>query len=106
MTSDRQTDRQADRQTDRQADRQTDRSFPGEEAVRLVPLVLEHFGHWGQQAEKYLHQLSLGSTAEGGNSNSSQFKTYWRERLSVQLQRCNSRVIYRKVEGLLDRGDE
>ena len=33
--------------------------LPGEEAVRLVPLVLEHFGHWGQQAEKYLHQLSL-----------------------------------------------
>ena len=80
--------------------------LPGEEAVRLVPLVLEHFGHWGQQAEKYLHQLSLRSTDECGNSNSSQFKTYWRERLSVQLQRCNSRVIYRKVEGLLDRGDE
>ena len=68
--------------------------LPGEEAVRLVPLVLEHFGHWGQQAEKYLHQLSLRSTDECGNSNSSQFKTYWRERLSVQLQRCNSRVIY------------
>ena len=80
--------------------------LPGEEAVRLVPLVLEHFGHWGQQAEKYLHQLSLRSTDECGKSNSSQFKTYWRERLSVQLQRCNSRVIYRKIEGLLDRGDE
>ena len=31
--------------------------LPSEEAVRLAPLVLEHFGHWGQQAEKYLHQL-------------------------------------------------
>ena len=72
---------------------------------QTVPLVLEQFGHWGQQAEKYLHQLSLRSTDECGNNNSSQFKTYWRERLSVQLQRCNSRVIYRKV-GLLDRGDE
>ena len=78
----------------------------GEEAVRLVPLVLEQNGHWGQLAEKYLHQLSLRSTDECRNSNSSQFKTYWRERLSVQLQRCNSRVIYRKIEGLLDRGDE
>ena len=80
--------------------------LPGEEAVRLVPLVLEHFGHWGQQAEKFLHPLSLRSTDECGSSNSSQFKTYWRERLSVQIQRCNSRVRYRKVEGLLDRGDE
>ena len=73
-----------DRQTDRQADRQA----------------------LGTTGKKYLHQLSLRSTDECGNSNSSQFKTYWKERLSVHLQRCNSRVIYRKVEGLLDRGDE
>ena len=80
--------------------------LPGEEAVRLVPLVLEHFGHCGQQAEIYLYQLSLGSTDECGNSNSSQLKTYWGESPSVELQRCNSRVIYRKIEGLPDRGDE
>ena len=53
----------------------------GEEAVRLVPLVLEQNGHWGQLAEKYLHQLSLRSTDECRNSNSSKFKTYWRESL-------------------------
>ena len=121
------TDRQTNRQTDRQTNRLEQRSIfsststegfaasrkeqtksekysmerlPGKEAVRLVPLVLEHFGHWGQQAEKYLHQLSIKSTDEHGKNNNSQFKIYWRERLLIQLQKSNGRVIYRKVEGL------
>ena len=68
--------------------------LPGKEAVRLVPLVCEDFGHWGQEAETYLHQLSIRSTDEHGKNNSSQFKTYWRECLSTQLQKCNARVIY------------
>ena len=50
--------------------------LPGKEAVKLVQLVFEHFGHWGQQAEKYLHQLSIRSTGEHGKNNNSQFKTY------------------------------
>ena len=73
--------------------------------LKKLALVFEHFGRWGQHAEKYvyLHQLSLRSTGECGNSNSSVLK-HTGERLSVQLQKCNS-VIYRKIEGRLNRCD-
>ena len=74
----------------------------GKETVTAVPLVLEHFGRWGQQAEMYLQHLSSRSTDAYGTTNASSFKTHWRERMSIQLQKANARVIYRKVERLLD----
>ena len=64
--------------------------LPGEEVVKLAPLVLEHFGRWGQLAEKYLQELSNRSSDECGKTNAPQFKTFWRERFSVQLQKCNA----------------
>ena len=70
--------------------------------MTAVPLVLEHFGRWGQQAEMYLQHLSSRSTDAYGTTNASSFKTHWRERMSIQLQKANARVIYRKVERLLD----
>ena len=55
------TNRQADRQTDRQTDRKLARyekeKHPGGLSVRVVPLVLEHFGRWGKKAETYLDDL-------------------------------------------------
>ena len=37
------------------AEKYSNERLPGEEAVRLVPSVVEHFRRWVQQAEKYLH---------------------------------------------------
>ena len=47
----------------------------------------------GQEASDYLNQLSRLSRDEDGRPNPSDFKTHWRRRLSVQLQKCNARVI-------------
>ena len=63
----------------------------------LILLVMEHFGRWGQETSDYLNQLSWLSRNEDGRPNPSDFKTQWRRRLSVQLQRCNARVIARKM---------
>ena len=35
------------------AEKYSNERLSGEEAVKLVPLVFEHFGRWEQQAEKY-----------------------------------------------------
>jgi hypothetical protein len=66
-----------------------------------VPLVLEHFGRWGQQALQFLDQLSLQSVDEDGRENGKEFKTFWRRRFSVALQRCNSSVLRRKISRIV-----
>ena len=77
--------------------------LPGGEHFRFVPLVLEHFGRWGVQAETYLDELSRRAfDCYGGNARAA-FKSLWRERFAVQLQKCNAQVIYRKFEGLASR---
>ena len=42
---------------------------PGGLSVRVVPLVLEHFGRWGKKAETYLDDLSKRSKDDFGKSN-------------------------------------
>ncbi len=78
--------------------------LPGGESFTIVPLVLEHFGRWGKESECYLQQLSLRSTDDLGRLNRAEFLLQWRQRISVQLQKCNAKVIYRKVEGVLRSG--
>ena len=65
-----------------------------------IPIVFEHFGRWGKQANQFLHQLSLQSVNEDGSPNRHEFKTFWRRCLSVALQRCNASVITRKLTRL------
>ena len=65
--------------------------------MRVVPLVVEHFGRWGKKAEAYLDDLSKRSRDGFGRLNRAEFKDYWRKRLSIQLQRCNASVLLRKV---------
>ena len=48
---------------------------PGELSVRVVPLVLEHFGRWGKKAETYLHDLSKRSKDDFGNQTRQSLKT-------------------------------
>ena len=64
-----------------------------------IPLVFEHFGRWGWNANQFLHELSDRSRDEDGK-NSSEFITHWRLCFSVTLQRCNACVIRCKLERL------
>ena len=65
-----------------------------------VPLVFEHFGLWGSHAHKFLSHISRQSynTTHAHPFNSAQrFKAFWRKQFSIILQRCNARVISRKL---------
>ena len=75
--------------------------YPGGLAVRVVPLVLEHFGRWGKKAESYLDDLSKQSRDDFGRPNRAEFKDHWRKRLAIQLQRCNASVLLRKISNHL-----
>ena len=65
--------------------------------THCIPLVFEHFGHWGWEAQKFFANISKSSVDEEGKSNANEFKSFWRRRFSVTLQRCNSQVISRKL---------
>ena len=67
----------------------------------MIPLVFEHFGTWGEKANNFLKTLSKRSIADNGGKNPSEFKTYWRRRFAVMLQKVNGRVILKKLDGLL-----
>ena len=70
------------------------------EKSSVVPLVFEHFGRWGEKAETYLSSLASRSRDEAGRKNVSDFKCYWRRRIAVQIQKCNAKVIARKISKL------
>ena len=76
--------------------------LPGGYTPTAIPLVFEHYGRWGDEAQQFLKTPSLMSYDEDGHQNASNFTTYWRQRLSVQLQQCNARVITRKTSRLLE----
>ena len=69
-------------------------NYPGGSEFKCVPLVLEHFGRWGEEALRFLDQLSRK------NQNVVQFKSHWRKRLSVILQKCNARALLKKLSRL------
>ena len=69
--------------------------------MRVVPLVLKHFGRWGKKAETYLDDLSKRSKDDFGKSNRAEFKDYWRQRIAIQLQRCNANVLLKKISNAL-----
>ena len=71
--------------------------LPGGSAPKCIPVVFEHFGTWGVSAERLLNTLSLKSKDKEGKNNSADFKTYWRRRFSVTLQKLNARVMRRKL---------
>ena len=65
--------------------------------MRFVPLVMEHFGRWGEEATKYLQELSRRSCDDAGNNNCNEFMCFWRKRFSITLQRCNAKTIAKKI---------
>ena len=64
----------------------------------LVPLVFEHFGFWGQEADNFLNSLSKKSRDSEGRSTEADFRTRWRRQISIIIQRCNARVILIKED--------
>ena len=74
--------------------------LPSGQAPKVIPLVFEHFGNWGVKASSYLDDLSKRASDLLGQSNPGQFKTYWRRRFSVLLQKCNAKVILKKLSSL------
>ena len=78
--------------------------LPCGSSSKCVPLVFEHFGRWGLQADTFLCHLSkyCSRTDAEPFSNDEQFKTFWRKRFSTTLQRCNARVVLKKLSRLSD----
>ena len=87
----------ARRREDIKHNKYSQEQLPGGYTPTLIPLVFEHFGGWGEEASTFLDKLSKLYRDEEGRNNPSDFKTHWRRRLSVQLQRCNASVLARKM---------
>ena len=66
----------------------------------LLPLVFEHFGYWGQEADNFLNSLSKKSKDLEGRSTEADFRTRWHRQISIIIQRCNARVILKKISRL------
>ena len=62
----------------------------------MIPLVFEHFGHWGSEGEKFRHYIAKLSRNDQREKNEADFCRYWRKCFSVSLQKCNSSVILKK----------
>ena len=72
----------------------------GGTSVKMIHLVMEHFSRWDSDGLKYLQHLSKSSVDELGKPNPSEFLDHWRKIFSVQLQKCNSNTIIKKVSSL------
>ena len=92
----------AARREDRKLARYEKEKHPGGLSVRVVPLVLEHFGRQGKKAETYLDDLSKKRSKDDfGKSNRAEFKDYWHQRIAIQLQHCNANVVLKKISNAL-----
>ena len=84
---------------EKKTNKYTGEIVPGGTSSKCVPLVFEHFGRWGLQANAFLHTLSkqCSRIEEDPFCSAKQFKTFWRKRFSLILQRCNAKVILKKL---------
>ena len=72
--------------------------------LNFIPLVMEHFGQWRQEAQEYLNQLSSTAT-ETTECGQNEFNNYWRTRFSIAMQQCNARVLLQKMSRVQYSGD-
>ena len=84
---------------EKKTNKYTEEILPGGTSSKCIPLVFEHFGRWGLQADAFLHTLSkqCSRIEEDPFRSAEQFKTFWRKQFSLILQRCNSKVILKKL---------
>ena len=90
----------AKRREDRKKTKYEQELLPGGSAPNMIPLVYKHFGHWGPEAESFLCHLAKKSHNVEGQQNTVEFLNYWRRRFSVSLQRCNAKVVLKKISRL------
>ena len=95
----------ARRREKRKEDKYQHERLPAGDVMSFVPLIFEHFGHWGEKAEGFLKELSKELTDEDGHSNTCEFVGYWRKCLSLQIQKCNAGMIFRKLLSLTELTD-
>ena len=88
------------RREERKKIKYQDERLPTGNQIIFKPLVIEHFGRWGDEGDQYLRSLGSQSFDKNGRRNSAQFMDHWRKKFSIQLQRCNARVIQRKMSSL------
>ena len=50
--------------------------LPGGYSPTVMPLVFEHFDHWGEKASEYLRVLSALWRDDNGRYNIAKFKTH------------------------------
>ena len=72
--------------------------------LNFILLVMKHFGWWGQEAQKYLNNLSSTATWTT-ECRRDEFKNYWRTRFSIAMQQCNARVLLQKMSSFQYSGD-
>ena len=90
----------AKQRENRKAAKYSQQKLPGTSVLKAIPLVFEHFGAWGEEAKNFLRKLAAFSSDEVGQPNAPEFVDFWRKRFSVQLQKCNARVIQKKLNVL------
>ena len=68
--------------------------------LSFVLLVFEHYGYWGPSAEDYLDCISKKAKDTNGHNCETDFRDRWRKQISVNIQKCNAKVISKKVSKL------
>ena len=90
-------------QTCRQTDKQTDISTDGQSSVHTYIQDTDSKTdnrRWGVMGRNFLQKLAKKSCDEIGRPNAAEFLDFWRKRFSLQLQKCNAKVILRKMASL------
>ena len=93
-------DAAAKRKEERKMNKYRKVRLPGGSMVKVTPLVLEHFGKWREEDKKFLYKFSKHSLGEIGRPNAPEFIDYWRQKFSVQLQKCNAKVLLKEFSTL------
>ena len=87
----------AARREEKKVEKYKSKRLPGGVILNFVPLVMEHFGRWGLEAQKFLSYLSQLCKSINIDSSPQEFRCFWRRRFAIALQRCNARVLIRKM---------
>ena len=87
----------AARREEKKVEKYQSKVLPGGLSLNFVPLVMEHFGRWGNEAQTFLSHLSQLCKNINLDNSPQDFKCYWRRRFAIALQSCNARVLIQKM---------
>ena len=89
----------AERRADRKKEKYSKQQLPGGIIATVTP-GNGAFWSLGIDEWKLLCKLSKKSSDKVGRPNAAEFIDFWSKRFSVQLQKCNTRVISKKLSSL------